>query len=76
MQQGVDINGDAYTMTTTLWQQMTTSASLVGTGPTGLANIPLGILGGGAETTGWLGNSGALGDLQASWNLFGSSTGK
>ena len=81
MQQGVDIGGNAYALTTSLAERMTMSFKLMGTGPDPLAAIGLGIGGAGAEATGWLGNSGALGDLQSSWSLFGngntsSSTGK
>jgi RHS repeat-associated protein len=74
MQQGVDLNGDAYAMTTTLGQATGTSFTLAGTGLTPGAGIVPGLLGTGAEATGWLGNSGALGNLQQSWSLFGNTT--
>jgi RHS repeat-associated protein len=74
MQQGVDIEGNAYSLTTSLAEQMTTAFSLIGTGPDPLAAIGLGIAGTGVETTGWLGNSGALGNLQDSWSLIGNAT--
>ena len=77
MQQGVDLSGDAYSITTSFSQRMTTSFGLAGTGLTPNAEIVPGVAGAGAEATGWLGNSGALGNLQDSWNFGGgSSTGK
>ena len=57
MQQGVDIGGNAYEMTTTFGERMTTAAGLWNTGLTPSAAIVPGILGGGAETVGWLGNT-------------------
>jgi hypothetical protein len=57
MQQGVDIAGDAYQMTTPFWQRMTTAAGLAGTGLTPGAAFGAGVVGAGAETVGWLGNT-------------------
>jgi hypothetical protein len=57
MQQGVDIEGNAYSMTTTLAQQFGMSLKLAGTGLTPGAQIGAGVVGAGVEAAGWLGNT-------------------
>jgi hypothetical protein len=66
MQQGVDLAGDAYSITTPLWQRIGTSVTLAGTGLTPSAAIVPGLVGAGAEATGWLGNAGVLGQSTSS----------
>jgi hypothetical protein len=58
----------------TTLEQILQSLNLAGTGLTPSAYIVPGVLGAGLETTGWLGNSGALGNLQDTWSVFGSTT--
>jgi RHS repeat-associated protein len=57
MQQGVDLSGDAYSITTPFLQRIGTSVGLMDTGLTPSAAIVPGILGAGAESVGWLGNT-------------------
>ena len=64
----------AYPLTTTFGEGISQSFGLAGTGLTPSAYIVPGVLGAGAETVGWLGNSGALGNLQENWSLFGNTT--
>jgi hypothetical protein len=61
MQQGVDLAGEAYSITTPFLQRIGTSTTLIGTGLTPGAAFGAGVVGTGAEVTGWLNNSGWLG---------------
>jgi hypothetical protein len=72
MQQGVDLAGDAYGITTPFLQRIGTSMTLVGTGLTPSAAVVPGMLGAGAEATGWLQNGSFLGNTTSQ----SSSTGK
>jgi RHS repeat-associated protein len=73
MQQGVDLAGDAYSITTSFADRIGTSVTLAGTGLTPGAAIVPGLVGAGAEATGWLQNSGVLGNTGGQSS---SSTGK
>ena len=53
MQQGVDLAGDAYAITTPFFQRIGTSVGLAGTGLTPGAALGAGVVGAGAETVGW-----------------------
>jgi hypothetical protein len=72
MQQGVDLSGEAYSITTPFWQRIGTSVGLVDTGLTPGAAIVPGVLGAGVEATGWLGNT----TSQSGTTTQSSSTGK
>ncbi len=58
MQQGVDIGGSAYSITTTFGQRIGTSVGLIDTGLTPGAAFGAGAIGAGVQTVDWLGNVG------------------
>ena len=57
MKQGVDLAGEAYSITTTFLERMWISKDLARTGLTPGAAFGAGVVGTGAETVGWLGNT-------------------
>ena len=57
MADGVDAAGDAYLLTTTPLENFTQSLKLAGTGLTPGAAFGAGVVGTGAKSVGWLGNT-------------------